>query len=122
MREYTATSDTSPFSGTDWLWSWRSNCWKTASPITPLSVKNIGCDKAKKKIEDSHYCTELCCAVLPEARVVYSKDDDVEQDTDAVDDQRQEDCVLAVWQGNAPDEAAKEQQVVDHIRQLCPSA
>ena len=27
---------------------------------------------------------------------MYSKDDDVEQDTDAVDDQRQEDCVLAI--------------------------
>ena len=27
---------------------------------------------------------------------MYSKDDDVEQDADAVDDQRQEDCVLAI--------------------------
>ena len=65
------------------------------------------------------------------------KDDNVKEDADGVDDQGQEDGVLAgksnpglwpwsfkdndgttmgpVWESNAPDESAKEQQVVDDI-------
>ena len=31
---------------------------------------------------------------------MYSKDDDVKQNADAVDDQRQEDCVLAIKEKN----------------------
>jgi len=53
---------------------------------------------------------------------VYGKDDDVKEDADRVDDQGQEDGVLAVRESNAPDEPAKEQQVVDDICQFCPSA
>ena len=75
-------------------------------------MKNIGSDKAKKEVENSHHSAELRCAVLPvndhahdyiiaittkrpEAGIVDGKDDDVKEDTDAVDDQGQEDGVLA---------------------------
>ena len=83
MCEDTATANTSPLSGCNWLWCRRSQCWETTapayahshhclffylsswSPIPPLSVKNIGSDKAKKEVENSHHCAELRCAVLP---------------------------------------------------------
>jgi len=122
MCKNAATTNTSPLGGRNWLRCRRSQCWKTAAPIPPLSVKNIGSDKAKKEIENSHHCAELCCAVLPEAGIVDGKDDDVKEDADTVDDQGQEDGVLAVRESNAPDESAKEQQVVDDICQFCPSA
>jgi len=122
MREHTATSNTAALSGRHGLWCRRSQCWKTAAPVPPLRVKNIGSGKAKKEIEDCHHCAELRCAVLSQAGIVDGKDDDVKEDADGVDDQGQEDGVLAVWESNAPDESAKEQQVVDDICQFCPSA
>ena len=77
-------------------------------------MQHIGRDKSKEEIEDGHDGTELRSAVLPEGGVVDGEDDDVQEDGDTVDDEGEEDSVLAMGQRNAPDHAAKEQEAVDH--------
>eukprot|EP00092_Neocalanus_flemingeri_P004087 GFUD01004399.1.p2 GENE.GFUD01004399.1~~GFUD01004399.1.p2 ORF type:complete len:105 (-),score=29.54 GFUD01004399.1:630-944(-) len=73
-----------------------------APPVAPLSVQDVAGDKSEEQVEDGDDCAELSGLVLGQARIVDGKNDDIEEDTDNVDTETEEDWFLTLRNSHAP--------------------
>eukprot|EP00092_Neocalanus_flemingeri_P003222 GFUD01003447.1.p2 GENE.GFUD01003447.1~~GFUD01003447.1.p2 ORF type:complete len:110 (+),score=30.04 GFUD01003447.1:442-771(+) len=78
-----------------------------APPVAPLGVQDVAGDKSEEQVEDGDDCAELSGLVLGQAceiipRIVDGKNDDIEEDTDNVDTETEEDWFLTLRNSHAP--------------------
>ena len=86
------------------------------SPVKPVTVEDEAGVEPEQAVDDGHDCTEHHLAVaLEESREVQSKDDNIKDDTEYVDNQPNRYRLSTGWLDKTPDETPKEEQISEEI-------
>ena len=86
------------------------------SSVKPVIVEDEAGVEPEQAVDDGHDCTEHHLAVMIEhSREVYSKDDNVKDDTEDVDNKPDRYRFRTARLGQTPQETPKEEQIGEEI-------